>query len=85
MNIAKKIGKESSITFVGLLYGNLNRYLYTALLARWVGPEFLGIYSIANSIMLISEVFAKMGLETGIMRFISRPVSYTHLTLPTKA
>ena len=72
MNIAKKIGKESSITFVGLLYGNLNRYLYTALLARWVGPEFLGIYSIANSIMLISEVFAKMGLETGIMRFISR-------------
>ena len=72
MNIAKKVGKESSITFVGLLYGNLNRYLYTALLARWVGPEFLGIYSIANSIMLISEVFAKMGLETGIMRFISR-------------
>ena len=41
-------------------------------MARWVGPEFLGIYSIANSIMLISEVFAKMGLETGIMRFISR-------------
>ena len=71
MNIAKKVGKESSITFVGLLYGNLNRYLYTVLLARWVGPEFLGIYSIANSIMLISEVFAKMGLETGIMRFIS--------------
>ncbi len=71
MNIAKKIGKESSITFTGLLYGNLNRYIYTALLARWVGPEFLGIYSIANSIMLISEVFAKMGLETGIMRFVS--------------
>jgi O-antigen/teichoic acid export membrane protein len=72
MNIAKKIGKESSITFSGLLYGNLNRYIYTALLARWVGPEFLGIYSLANSIMLISEVFAKMGLETGIMRFVSR-------------
>lgn len=72
MNIAKKIGKESSITFAGLLYGNLNRYIYTALLARWVGPEYLGIYSIANSIMLISEVFAKMGLETGIMRFVSR-------------
>ena len=72
MNIAKKVAKESSITFTGLLYGNLNRYLYTALLARWVGPEFLGIYSIANSIMLISEVFAKMGLETGIMRFVSR-------------
>ena len=72
MNIAKKVAKESSITFTGLVYGNINRYLYTVLLARWVGPEFLGIYSLANSIMLISEVFGKMGLETGIMRFISR-------------
>ena len=43
MKIASKIGKESSITFSGLLYGNLNRYIYTAMLARWVGPEFLGI------------------------------------------
>ena len=72
MNTARKIGKESTITFSGLMYGNVNRYLYTALLARWVGAEFLGIYSLANSIMLISEVLGKMGLETGIMRFVSR-------------
>ena len=72
MNIARKIAKESTITFSGLVYGNINRYLYAALLARWVGAEFLGIYSLANSIMLISEVLGKMGLETGIMRFVSR-------------
>ncbi len=72
MNIAQKIAKESTITFSGLLYGNVNRYLYTALLARWVGVEYLGIYSIANSIILICEVLAKMGLESGIMRFVSR-------------
>ncbi|SUZ78086.1 uncharacterized protein METZ01_LOCUS30940, partial [marine metagenome] len=54
------------------VYGNFNRYLYSALLARWVGAEFLGIYSLANAIMLISEVVAKMGLETGVMRFVSR-------------
>lgn len=72
MNTASKIAKESTITFSGLVYGNVNRYLYTALLARWVGVEFLGIYSMANAIMLISEVLGKMGLETGIMRFVSR-------------
>ena len=72
MNVASKIAKESTITFSGLVYGNINRYLYTALLARWVGAEFLGIYSLANAIMLISEVLAKMGLETGIMRFVSQ-------------
>ena len=55
-----------------MVYGNINRYLYTALLARWVGVEYLGIYSLANAIMLIGEVIAKMGLETGVMRFVSR-------------
>ena len=63
MNIASKIAKESTITFSGMVYGNMNRYLYTALLARWVGVEYLGIYSLANAIMLIGEVIAKMGLE----------------------
>jgi O-antigen/teichoic acid export membrane protein len=72
VNTASKIAKESTITFSGLVYGNVNRYLYTAMLARWVGAEFLGIYSMANAIMLISEVLGKMGLETGIMRFVSR-------------
>ncbi|MEA1881608.1 MAG: oligosaccharide flippase family protein, partial [Candidatus Marinimicrobia bacterium] len=72
MNTASKIAKESTITFSGLIYGNVNRYLYTALLARWIGAEFLGIYSMANAIMLISEVMGKMGLETGVMRFVSR-------------
>tara|TARA_B100001250_G_scaffold235506_1_gene202302 strand:- start:1621 stop:3129 length:1509 start_codon:yes stop_codon:yes gene_type:complete len=72
MNIVSKIAKESSITFVGMLYGNINRYLYTAILARWVGIEFLGIYSLANAIMIIIEMISKMGLETGVMRFVSR-------------
>jgi O-antigen/teichoic acid export membrane protein len=55
-----------------MVYGNINRYLYTALLARWVGIEYLGIYALANSIMLISEVMGKMGMESGVMRFVSR-------------
>jgi len=72
MNFAQKIAKESTITFFGMVYGNINRYLYTALLARWVGIEYLGIYALANSIMLISEVMGKMGMESGVMRFVSR-------------
>ena len=72
MNTASKIAKETTVTFSGLVYGNFNRYLYSALLARWGGAEFLGIYSLANAIMLISEGVAKMGLETGVMRFVSR-------------
>ena len=72
MNIASKIAKETTITFSGMVYGNINRYIYIAFLARWVGIEYLGIYSIANAIMLIGEVVAKVGLETGVMRFVSQ-------------
>ncbi|MBH50606.1 MAG: hypothetical protein CMG70_01415 [Candidatus Marinimicrobia bacterium] len=72
MNTAQKIAKESIISFSGIFYGSINRYLYSALLARWIGPEYLGIYSMANAIMLISEVLSKMGMETGVMRFVSR-------------
>jgi O-antigen/teichoic acid export membrane protein len=72
MNTISKIAKESTITFSGMIYGNINRYLYTAILARWVGTEYLGVYSLANAIMIIIEMVSKMGLETGIMRFVSR-------------
>jgi len=30
MNLAQKIAKESTITFFGMVYGNIIRYVYTA-------------------------------------------------------
>jgi len=71
MNSSSKIAKEATISFAGMTFGQSMRYVFTALLARIVGAEYLGIYSIANSITRIFEVFAKAGLDTGIMRFVS--------------
>ena len=45
MNIAQKIAKESTISFVGMGFGQILRYIFTTLLARWAGLELLGIYS----------------------------------------
>jgi len=72
MNTASKIAKESSISFIGMGFGQFIRYIFTALLARWVGAEYLGVYSIANAVTRISEVFGKMGLDTGVLRFVSK-------------
>lgn len=69
---AQKIAKESTISFVGLGYGQFVRYLFTALLARLVGVQFLGIYSLGNSITNIAGVFSKAGTDVGLMRYISR-------------
>ena len=60
MNNAGKIAKESAISFSGMGLGQMFRYLFTTLLARWAGVELLGIYSIANAITRIFEVFGKV-------------------------
>jgi len=52
--------------------GNIFRYLFTTFLARWVGVELLGIYSISNAITRITEVVGKLGLDQGILRKVSR-------------
>ena len=72
MNTNTKIAKESAISFTGMGLGQLFRYLFTTLLARWAGVELLGIYSLANAVTRISEVIAKLGLDQGILRKVSR-------------
>jgi O-antigen/teichoic acid export membrane protein len=72
MPSAKKIAKEATISFVGMGFGDSIRYLFTAVMARFVGVEFLGIYSLASSVTRIGEVFARAGLHSGVMRFVSR-------------
>ncbi len=69
---AQKIAKESTISFVGLGYSQFIRYLFTALLARLVGVQYLGIYSLGNSITNIAGVFSRAGTDVGLMRFISK-------------
>jgi O-antigen/teichoic acid export membrane protein len=69
---AQKIAKESTISFVGLGYSQFVRYLFTALLARLVGVQYLGMYSLGNSITNIAGVFSRAGTDVGLMRFISK-------------
>ena len=67
-----KIIKEAAISFSGMGFGQILRYLFTTILARWIGIELLGIYSISNAISRIFEVIGKCGLDYGILRAASR-------------
>ena len=48
------------------------RFATTAILARLVGVHFLGVYSLALVITRIAEVVGTAGLESGILRFVSK-------------
>ncbi len=67
-----KIAKETTISFIGMGIGDSARYLFTAILARFVGVDYLGIYSLASSVTRIGEVIGIAGLQNGVMRFVSR-------------
>ncbi|MGH7496860.1 MAG: flippase [bacterium] len=71
MKPSTKMAKEATISFVGMGFGDLVRYVFTMLLARLVGPDYLGIYSLANSITRVAEVFGKVSLDGGVLRSVS--------------
>jgi len=71
MKYPQKIAKEAIISFLSMGIGSGFRYFFVLILARWVGPSYLGIYSLANAIMKFAEVFGKAGLDNGIIKYVS--------------
>ena len=71
MKHPQKIAKEAIISFLSMGLGSGFRYLFVLILARWVGPAYLGIYSLANAIMRLAEVIGKAGLDNGVIKYVS--------------
>ena len=71
MKLPQKIAKEAIISFLSMGLGSGFRYLFVLILARWVGPAYLGVYSLANAIMRLAEVMGKAGLDNGVIKYVS--------------
>jgi len=71
VNKSNKIAKEASINIAGEIYGGATRFIFIGLMARFTGPEYLGIYSIGNAITRIFGVLGVAGLDRGILRYVS--------------
>ena len=71
-SLGKKVASEAITSFGGMSTGSVFRYLFSILMARWLGPYWLGIYSIGNAVARIGEIFGIMGLDNGVLRYVSR-------------
>ena len=71
-NLGKKVASEAIVSFAGMSAGSVFRYLFSIFMARWLGPQMLGLYSLGNAVTRIGEIFAIMGLDNGVLRFVSR-------------
>ncbi|GAF83241.1 unnamed protein product, partial [marine sediment metagenome] len=67
-----KIAKEASIAVGGGAIGGLFRYLFNVLIARFLGVEVLGFYAISMAVTQVAAVLGKLGLDMGLVRFVSQ-------------
>ena len=65
------VAKGAQITFIGFLASKLFAYLYSVLLARTLGPNDFGVFSLAGMIFGLVVAFASLGLPNGISRYVA--------------
>jgi len=70
----KTIAKGALIIFAGMLISKIFTYLYRILLARGLGPEAYGIFSICFAIVACLSTVALLGFPSALERFI--PIYY---------
>jgi O-antigen/teichoic acid export membrane protein len=63
--------KGGGIAFVGNLFVFFFRFLFGLVLARLLGAELMGLYSLGSTITDMVAVIAGIGIGAGVVRFIS--------------
>lgn len=64
------IAKGAGFYFAGFAISKVLAYLYRVLLARGLGPEGLGVFSIGMGITGLILIFAALGLYQGIVHYV---------------
>lgn len=64
-----KVAKNAGISGIGEIIFTFLGYITSIIITRTVGPSIFGIFSIANIITWIAQVFSSMGLNEGLLRF----------------
>jgi O-antigen/teichoic acid export membrane protein len=67
----KKVAKGTGTTLIGGIAGGGFNFLSQIMIARFLGVEAFGLYALGFAAVKICEIFAKLGLNSGGMRFVS--------------
>lgn len=66
-----KIAKNAGITGAGEIVFNILVYGTNILITRTVGPAIFGVFSLANILTNIAQIFASSGPAHGLLRFVA--------------
>ncbi len=62
--------KGGGIAFAGNLFVYIFRFLFGLVLARMLGAELLGLYSLSSTVTSLLSVLSVLGISAGVVRFI---------------
>lgn len=66
-----RIAGGAAVTFAGKLLGAFLRYITQAVIALFLGAQAFGIYALGIALYQFGELFAALGLPSGVVRFAS--------------
>ncbi|MBT4242085.1 flippase [archaeon] len=70
-NSLRIVAKSSFIVLIGLIFSKIMTYVYRIIIARELGPEVYGLFSLALMISTLFIALASLGLPEGLLRYIS--------------
>lgn len=77
----QRIAQGGSVVLLASLIGNGLNYFYAVFLARNLGANDFGIYALGQTIFAVLVIAAPLGLDTGVVRFVSRHRGLQNLRL----
>ncbi|VEP16851.1 Membrane protein involved in the export of O-antigen and teichoic acid [Hyella patelloides LEGE 07179] len=66
-----KLVKGAGFSFAGQIISTGFKYLTQVILAWILGSEVFGLYTLGMIVYQLGELFSRMGLETGVVRYVS--------------
>ena len=75
MHVAKQSAQGSIVLFAGNLTATLGQTVATILIARLLGPDQYGSFSLALVVPSVFQLFVSLGANTAVTRFVAYHVS----------
>ncbi len=79
--LARKVARNAIYNSSATLIGNISGLIITVFLARALGPENFGIYSLSISVAFLVLAFTDLGVNQTLIRYVSEAVGMENTSL----
>lgn len=70
-SILENLFETSIFVFIGIMISKIFSYIYKIIIARYLGADIYGVYSLSLVIVLLLASISGFGISEGILRYIS--------------